>query len=107
MFLSSGTKCKHRAVSDFKCIKCNFEVNKIGSAFDTGIVNKYLRILPLSDELPDSESATMIFEAFKPNNIILMREYVLNLVNKSLKSKIKENWRSQDELYITKNLLGT
>lgn len=82
-------------------------MNKIGSAFDTGRVNKYLRILPLSDDLPDSETATMIFDSFKPNNIILMREYVLNLVNKSLKTKLKETWRNPDELRVVRDLLGS
>lgn len=48
----------------------------------------------------------MIFEAFKPNNIILMREYVLNLVNKSLRRKLKETWRSFEELKVTRDLLG-
>lgn len=94
---------------NFKCSKCNSSVNKIGSAFDTGRINKYLRILPLSDELPesDTETATMIFDAFKPNNIIIMREYTLNMVNKSLRSKLKEAWRNPDELRVVKELLGS
>ena len=92
MFQSLSSKCKHRTIVNYKCVKCGYEVNKIGSQFDSGVVNKYLRILPLSDELPETESecAKLIYEAFKPNNIILMREYILNLINKSLRRKLKE-----------------
>ena len=63
-------------------------MTRFGTFFDSGSINRYLRILALSDS---EDCATqlgremdLIFECYNPTNIIQIRDHVLTVVGRSL-----------------------
>jgi len=69
-------------------------MTRFGTFFDSGIINRYLRILAMSDSEDCAASLgrdiDLIFECYNPTNIIQLRDHVLTVVGRSIISQVKK-----------------
>ena len=81
------SKCKHRSILDYKCVNCPYLMTKFANYFDSGIIPRYLRILQITDSADCSkhlQDADIIYECYKPTNIIQVRDYMQTVLSRSI-----------------------
>ena len=87
-------------VKDYLCLDCQESLTQFGSIFDTGNVGLYVNIKFINEFFEEQEDqptpidrkiATTIYENYKPRNSQEMREYMLFVMDKSLRKLRKQH----------------
>ncbi|CDW89042.1 zinc carboxypeptidase family protein [Stylonychia lemnae] len=107
-----GKRCRHKEIKDYKCTKCNYQVHNFQSFFDSGQIQTYIRVLFLTESenmmetiypknsagLNQAITPKLIFECYKPTNVIQMREVILYMIHKNLRNQLKNNPQNYSEI---------
>lgn len=86
-------KCIHRQIEKYRCVACNYRIERFGTFFDSGCIPLYMRIFQVSDsedcikEL--GKEVDLIYQSFQATNIIQLRDQMQTMIGKSIISHLK------------------
>lgn len=101
--------CRHLQLKDNQCLDCQHNMPHFkGSIFDTGNITTYLNIRYVNEYFDEQLAAkgncpdrgNIIYENYKPKNVHEMREYILYVIDKSLKKANKKGQLSAEHIKI-------
>jgi len=79
--------CSHQRIANWVCTNCGYRIANFRNFFDRGGHNLYFAIIDWK-ELKLSKK-DCIYKGYEANNVIELREYMMLLLNTSLKDKIE------------------